>query len=310
MTELANTFSWSHSRDRMFRECLRRYYWNYYGSWGGWRAVAPREARLAYQLKQVQSVKMWVGDIVHRVVENALRAIRAGQTPEAAALREEARRIMNREWAQSLSGDWKRDPKRNTNLFEHFYGQEITAEDRAELRERAFACLDAFMTSDALARIRQAGPKNWLALEDLTSFKIMEFPVWVKLDMAIRHGDGRSEILDWKTGMACDADWRQAQTYALFAMDIWKTPPETVDTTLVYLKEGCEDTRPVEAAALINQRDQIMASMADMLDALDDRDRNVASMSQFPMTGRPERCGLCNFRRLCFGDADPAEADV
>lgn len=40
-------FSWSWSRDRVLRECARRYYWHYYGSFGGWRSGASEEARVA-----------------------------------------------------------------------------------------------------------------------------------------------------------------------------------------------------------------------------------------------------------------------
>ena len=38
--ELKNEFSWSNSRDATFRECPRRYYFRYYGSWGGWSVSA------------------------------------------------------------------------------------------------------------------------------------------------------------------------------------------------------------------------------------------------------------------------------
>jgi hypothetical protein len=38
MPELTNDFSWSRSRDNTFQECKRRYYYHYYGSWGGWEA--------------------------------------------------------------------------------------------------------------------------------------------------------------------------------------------------------------------------------------------------------------------------------
>ncbi|NOZ64350.1 MAG: hypothetical protein GXO71_05370, partial [Caldiserica bacterium] len=45
MKELVNEFSWSKSRDIIFRECPRKYYFNYYGSWGGWKFDAPERTR-------------------------------------------------------------------------------------------------------------------------------------------------------------------------------------------------------------------------------------------------------------------------
>ena len=46
MTDLVNEFSWSRTRDNCFKECRRRYYFQYYGSWGGWDAEADPLARV------------------------------------------------------------------------------------------------------------------------------------------------------------------------------------------------------------------------------------------------------------------------
>ena len=40
MAELTNEFSWSRSRDGTFQDCRRRYFYHYYGAWGGWEAAA------------------------------------------------------------------------------------------------------------------------------------------------------------------------------------------------------------------------------------------------------------------------------
>src|SRR2546422_620828 len=45
MAELKNEFSWSRSRDNAFQECKRKYFYHYYGAWGGWDAAAPQEVR-------------------------------------------------------------------------------------------------------------------------------------------------------------------------------------------------------------------------------------------------------------------------
>ncbi|MBU1700874.1 MAG: PD-(D/E)XK nuclease family protein, partial [Candidatus Eisenbacteria bacterium] len=55
---LKNTFSWSHSRKRLFDDCPRAYYFRYYGSWEGWLHDAPPLARALYILKQLKSRQM------------------------------------------------------------------------------------------------------------------------------------------------------------------------------------------------------------------------------------------------------------
>jgi hypothetical protein len=53
MADLANVFSWSRSRAGMFEDCRRRYYYHYYGAWGGWDSNAPPDIRRLYVLKQL-----------------------------------------------------------------------------------------------------------------------------------------------------------------------------------------------------------------------------------------------------------------
>ena len=48
MADLANEFSWSRSRDSTFQDCRRKYFYHYYGSWGGWEAGATPEVRRLY----------------------------------------------------------------------------------------------------------------------------------------------------------------------------------------------------------------------------------------------------------------------
>ena len=54
-TELKNEFSWSKSRDETFRECHRKYYFQYYGYWNGWKENADQRVRLTYVLKKLQT---------------------------------------------------------------------------------------------------------------------------------------------------------------------------------------------------------------------------------------------------------------
>src|SRR5204863_471020 len=79
MAELTNDFSWSRSRDGAFQECKRKYYYHYYGAWGGWDAAASEEVRRLYILKQLASRQQWAGRVVHDAVEMALHAFAQGR---------------------------------------------------------------------------------------------------------------------------------------------------------------------------------------------------------------------------------------
>ena len=51
MTELKNEFSWSKTRDEIFRTCPRQYWFAYYGYWNGWHENASERTRKIYILK-------------------------------------------------------------------------------------------------------------------------------------------------------------------------------------------------------------------------------------------------------------------
>ena len=87
MADFKNEFSWSKSRDSLFSECRRKYYFNHYGFWGGWKIDAPKEVRELYILKNLISKEMWVGQVVHKIIENVLSQLKLGnETPLSYAL--------------------------------------------------------------------------------------------------------------------------------------------------------------------------------------------------------------------------------
>ena len=117
MADLVNEFSWSRTRDNVFKGCRRRYYYQYYGAWGGWEAGADPLVRRLYVLKQLGTRQMWAGRLVHEAVERALLAMRDGHALSEAALIEDTVRQMRLEWRGSKDGVYREHPKR-TGLFE------------------------------------------------------------------------------------------------------------------------------------------------------------------------------------------------
>ena len=67
-----NEFSWSKSRDEVFNECKRKYYFNHYGFWGGWDPASPDKIRELYVLKNLSSRHIWIGQVVHDIIKYCL----------------------------------------------------------------------------------------------------------------------------------------------------------------------------------------------------------------------------------------------
>ena len=72
MTELKNEFSWSKSRDEVFRTRPRQYWFAYYGYWNGWLENAPERTRQIYILKNIKNRHIWAGERVHECIQRSL----------------------------------------------------------------------------------------------------------------------------------------------------------------------------------------------------------------------------------------------
>src|ERR1041384_690141 len=111
MGERTNEFSWSKSRSGVFDECKRRYFYQYYGAWGGWEPAASEETRRLYVLKQLATRQMWAGRIVHDAIEMALVAMRDGRGMPVEAFVADVIARMRTEWRSSRDGRYRENPR-------------------------------------------------------------------------------------------------------------------------------------------------------------------------------------------------------
>jgi hypothetical protein len=304
--ELKNEFSWSNSRDATFRECPRRYYFRYYGSWGGWSASAEPRTRKLYVLKQLRTRHMWAGAAVHECIKASLRDTRRGVEPMSAEdAVEAALSAMRTEYLASKRRDYWLDPK-GCGLFEHEYGLAVPAAAWKEIAAHVARCLRAFYASDLYGRIRAMPADAWLDVEDFSSFDLDGTKVHVVLDFSCREGDGVA-IWDWKTGKAGGArNDRQLACYGLYAVERWGVAPERVRAAELNLASGKVRERRLTSSDLDSVRAHIRASASDMRSLLDDPEANSAREERFPFAANDRSCRFCNFRSACprFGPVE------
>lgn len=299
--ELKNEFSWSKSRDEVFRRCLRQYYFQCYGFWGGWDRAAAERIREIYILKKLQTREMWAGHRVHRCIEDLLADLRAGrELPMEDAVVEGLLAKMREDFKESRAGRYRQDPKRACGLFEHEYGVQVPDEAWKENAERAVLCVRNFHRSPLLQKIRALPADAWLEIEELAHFDLDGLKVFVQLDFAFREGD-RILIYDWKTGRSeADRSDLQMACYVMYATRKWKIPADRVTATAIYLLDGRELSKPIDEAALENARDYIRESADEMLFPLTDPENNIAGDEEaFEFTDNEAHCRRCNFLKIC-----------
>lgn len=317
--QLLNLFSWSPSRDRLFKNCLRAYYYTYYGSWGGWDANAPEQTRLLYTLKNMQNLWLWSGSIVHDVIKESLTAYQlqgTAFTPES--LQEQARMKLRIGWSDSKAGKWRTNPKKFVNLHEHYYGDgscTLPRETTDKVKERVYGALENFYHSSTLKELMALPLNRWLSVDVLDSFDTVQIPtsdgkmqplkIWSAIDLAYTDSDGITHLVDWKTGMEHrDALERQLGCYAMYAKAKWNMEPTQLRLEGVMLNDGglCKPVH-LPPGSLESIQRYIVNSATAMRLKLRDAESNTADEEDFPCNGADNNaCNGCPFIQLCRGN--------
>jgi CRISPR/Cas system-associated exonuclease Cas4 (RecB family) len=293
-----NEYSWSKSRDGKFRECLRAYWFHYYGSWNGWSRDASERTRTLHRLKNLKSRQMWAGDVVHRCIERALTNLRRGIEPLGADAAIDATiQTMRDEWRLSKAGSVKE------RLGEHEYGIRVPDAEWQANADHVRQCLWNFYASRIWETLRKLPAERWLEIEALSSFLLEGSKIFVKLDVAFRDEDGHVVLVDWKTGRAPDPDHSmQVAAYVLYAAEAWGAPPTEIETRLVHLASGTTESVRLSERALDAALSRIRTSIRDMRQLLVSDDGNEAREEDFPPLDEPRTCARCNFRRVCLAE--------
>jgi hypothetical protein len=305
-----NEFSWSRTRDNAFQECRRRYYFQYYGAWGGWDAAADSMARTLYILKQLGTRQMWAGRLVHEAIERSLLALRHGFALSEPSLIEDTVRQMREEWKGSRAGAYRESPKR-PGLFEHEYRVPVRAGDWQALRDHVVRCLRNFHRLPVLADVKRTPTERWIMIEDIGSFVWEGARVFTAPDFGYWDHRDRLQLLDWKTGGNGGEAGLQLGGYALYALEVLGVDLSRVDLLEVNLREGKVTVHPWDEASLDRVREHVRLSIRSMKAYLRDPERNLAAEADFEKAEDLRICRWCNFRGVCRPELPPfAEAQA
>ncbi len=309
MPDLVNEFSWSRTRDTVFQECRRRYYYHYYGAWGGWDAAVDTATRALYVLKQLGTRQMWAGRLVHEAVERSLLALRSGHALSENALIEDTVRQMRGEWKGSRDHAYRDSPKR-TGLFEHEYSVPVRPSEWQALRDHVIRCLRNFHRLPLLAEIKRAPTDRWILIEDIGSFDWEGTRVFTAPDFGYWTAAGRLQLVDWKTGGNGEDASLQLGGYALYALEVLGVDLPRVDLSEVNLREGKVVSHPWDESSLERVREHVRLSVRAMKAYLKDPEKNLAEAGDFEKTEDLRICRWCNFRAVCRPELPPFSTEA
>jgi len=301
MSALANEFSWSHSRHETFQACLKRYYFAYYASWGGWDESAPARTRELYRLKRLSTRQQWAGHHAHQAIEFLLKNARRDPAGEIAASAEPRQiDLMRREFRDSRAGAYRADPVHVPGLFEHEYQLEISAEEWKATVDRVARAIRQFLAADLWREIQGLPDDAFLAVERRAHFLLDGLKIFAVPDLVVRRG-GQVIIYDWKTGGADLAEHRtQLGVYALLALDRWTAAPGEIEAIAYHPVLDQRATFAYSADDLETLREFVRDSADEMLFPLENPETNDAGDgANFDCAADEAPCKTCPFLRAC-----------
>lgn len=305
MGKIEQTYAWSNSRVKTLRECAWKYFLTYFQAWEGWLASAPQQKKRAYTLKKMTNLPMWVGSIVHDVIEDIITTGRkTGKWQTLEQAQHAGVQALRKGWKQSVDKRWQESPNKNINLAEHFYQEEIEKDRLDSFKQKVLASLKAFYDMPLFKILQGLKKDDWLTLEDFQKFQLNTGEeVAVKIDCGFRY-QGKVYLLDWKTGRVSDSVIEQLVTYSMYCLKKgWASKPEDVVIIPVYLAAyadiGEQATPHLEVTMQqIKRQAGIIRSEYPLLkQAFDNKD----DPDYFPKTDNEKSCEKCHFRDMCPG---------
>ncbi|MGG7209333.1 PD-(D/E)XK nuclease family protein [Clostridium baratii] len=299
--------SWSISRVKTIKSCLREYYYTYYGSHRGWDPEASYEQKYSWRLKKLTNIWLAFGDVIHKAIKNIIdfKKNNIDKEIDVDALKEFVRTNLNIIVKQSSRKDsilrWNEYPKGNM-LLEYYYDGKLEREEILEIKERIEQCVENIFESKTFFDINKGEYLDILEVDEgnFDYFFHEGVKVFALIDLLYLDNDRNIVIVDWKTGKQNEEDREQLLVYLLYVMEKYNVPVEKVKGRVEYLLQGehVEYSFTNDDVEHIKNRISLEINVINAL--LVDENNNIPKdKDTFIMCDEDFKCNKCKYRRLC-----------
>lgn len=296
-------FSWSLRRHNCLEDCERQYYYQYYGSQNGFNSPIKSTRRTAYVMKELKTIPIWIGDIVHHLVKIILNNhfYKFGITKQKHE--QILVSMMRKDWEDSRDKLVIEDPKVFVGLVEHYYDE--LKNDDSRLEDSIQIALNQIRLFYDLLDKGEMVVKNGevLEFEQFREFFFFNTPIYLKIDFAQKTHDNKLHIFDWKTGkLNQESDDHQLNIYALYFQSNYKIPLNQIIARKIFLRENQVIYNRVDQNTIEETKVFIQNSITKMHSfGIDHNEANQVSEKLFQKRDENGNgCNTCNFRGLCF----------
>jgi len=292
--------SWSLSKQRLFEECKRKYYYKTFLSWKGWQPGASMLERKAYLLSKLQNIYALSGQAIHEEIKAAILQ----KSFSARASFDKIRSKLREAWIDSTEHleDWKRWPKEYNVLSELYYDRENWLRQKSkEILKRVERSLVNFQNSLSYKRVLQNEVEPIEVDENFPSFYFEGVKVYSVIDF-LHRSSGNITIVDWKTGAKKpDKDALQLGLYVIYVLEKYPgVELSTINCVNEYLLSGERMEYKFSVDQIKALKKYISQSIEELNKYLEDPVINKPKdISAFP-ANRSSNCNYCEFKEICF----------
>ncbi|NLW30586.1 MAG: PD-(D/E)XK nuclease family protein [Fibrobacter sp.] len=278
---------WSISRYETFDKCKRQYFYSYYSKY-----VPDIPGYKISKLKELTSVPLETGNVVHDVLEAFLRRLQKSDTDiDEKRFFEYSRKLAQRYFSEKT-------------FIEQYYDNKTVEIEAAY--EKIETCLRNFIQSPCynwifMAAIRER--KNWMIEPPgFGETRLNGMKAYCKMDFLLPV-DGDIHILDWKTGHRDEVKHKsQLMGYAAATNSNFGIEWNRICPKIVYLYPEFGE---LEIQFDSDQLQQFFNTIKDQTESMYSFCSNVEEnrplpIEKFEKNPSPSLCRQCRFQELCF----------
>lgn len=304
---MTETIKWSFSADRCIRRCPRQFFLQHKAAWHSTRDPLRKEAFL---LKQVKTLELWQGSLVHRVIElHVVPALIENRSVNWTHVLDEAVRMARRQFEFSARRGYRESGMTKASAGDDYCaltGHESAAGVSEEEYERSVATVRTALTNlsamDCLWQEISGRGKYWAELEVRVDYDIAHIEAYI--DLMFFREYGKPTIVDWKISESNGGGDADLQT-ALYAWTLCQHPKWAVSRA-----EDCEllEVQLLSKTVLRHRADQatfdrlenrIYRSVDGMRAMGLGEKYDFANLANYDFAENPNNCPLCPVRSLC-----------
>jgi CRISPR/Cas system-associated exonuclease Cas4 (RecB family) len=300
--------SWSFSSERTFRRCQRAFFFKDIAAHYSGQDPLRREA---FILKQLKSLDLWRGTIVHTAIQNHVVPCLQNRRPiDWGQIIEQAKALARKQYSFSKHRRFREEGLSKSSVGDiycalSFHDQpDGTTDDqvRAAIAGVETAVRNLSQMDDLLKEI-QGRQKYFCELS--VPVKYHDVNIRGQIDLMYFRGYNQPTVIDWKCYDSTSGSDANLQT-ALYAWLLCKHPKWTVtDPSSIELIEVRLGRDPgvvkhtFDTARFEELEDRIFQSVEEIRALCNDGSYAEENLADYAFAANPNSCAYCPFRKLC-----------